>query len=140
METHGFLDPADEADAKRRYEAVGPAAQTVVKETAKAMAFDREEYDERVTGEVVETARDALFASLLAVHTGSREEYESWLANRDREVIERGSENVSQVAWHDALGETVVAATYESETDAAVATLRRQAYGSVYRELLSARS
>ncbi|WP_134668784.1 DUF5809 family protein [Halorussus marinus] len=138
METHGFLAPETEAAARDRYEAVGPAAQTVVKETAKAMAFDREEYDERVTGEVIETARDALFASLLAVHTGDREEYESWLADRDREVTERGSEHVSQVAWHDALGETVVAATYETETDAAVATLRRQAYGSVYRERLVA--
>jgi hypothetical protein len=100
------------------------------------MAFDADEYDERVTGEVVETARDALFASLLEVRTGTREEYEDWLADRDREVVEEGSENVSQVAWHDALGETVVAATYESEERAAVATLRRQAFGRVYRDLL----
>lgn len=136
METHGFLAPENEAAARRRYEAVGPAAQTVVKETAKAMAFDREEYGERVTGEVIETARDALFASLLEVRTGSKSEYEEWLADRDRETIERGNEHVSRVAWHDALGETVVAASYENETDAAVATLRRQAFGSVYRELL----
>lgn len=136
MDTHGFLAPEDEAAARRRYEAVGPAAQTVVKETAKAMAFDAEEYDDRVTGEVVETARDALFASLLAVRTGSREEYDEWLADRERAVVERGNENVSRVAWHDALGETVVAATYESKERAAVATLRRQAFGEVYRELL----
>lgn len=135
METHGFLAP-DTADAAReRYDALGPTAQTVVKETAKAMAFDAEEYDRRVTGEVVETARDALFASLLEVHTGTREEYDEWLADRDREVIERGSENVSRVAWHDAFGETVVAATYENEERAAVETLRRQAYGRVYRDL-----
>ncbi|MFC7081530.1 DUF5809 family protein [Halorussus caseinilyticus] len=136
METHGFLAPEDESDARERYEAVGPAAQTVVKETAKAMAFDADEYDERVTGEVVETARDALFASLLEVRTGTREEYDEWLADRDREVIEHGSENVGNVAWHDALGETVVAATYEREPRAAVATLRRQAFGRVYRELV----
>src|SRR6056297_2790452 len=136
METHGFLAPESEADARQRYETVGPAAQTVVKETAKAMAFDAEEYDQRVTGEVVETARDALFASLLEVRTGTREEYDEWLADHDREVIEKGSENVERVAWHDALGETVVAATYQSEQRAAVATLRRQAFGRVYRELL----
>src|SRR6056297_2512482 len=109
METHGFLAPDTEDAASERYEAVGPAAQTVVKETAKAMAFDAEEYDERVTDEVVETARDALFASLLEVRTGTREEYDEWLAERDREVTEHGSENVDHVAWHDALGETVVA-------------------------------
>jgi hypothetical protein len=136
METHGFLTPESEADARQRYDAVGPAAQTVVKETAKAMAFDAEEYDQRVTGDVVETARDALFASLLEVRTGTREEYDEWLADRDREVIEHGSENVDHVAWHDALGETVVAATYQSEQRAAVATLQRQAFGRVYRELL----
>ncbi|USZ69558.1 DUF5809 family protein [Halorussus salilacus] len=136
METHGFLAPETDEAAERRYEAVGPAAQTVVKESAKAMAFDADEYDERVTSEVVETARDALFASLLEVRTASREEYDEWLADRDREVIERGSENVSRVAWHDAPDDTVVAATYENETDAAVATLRRQAFGSVYRDLL----
>ena len=136
METHGFLAPASESEARDRYEAVGPTAQTVVKETAKAMAFDADEYDRRVTGEVVETARDALFASLLAVRTGTREEYEEWLADRDREVREEGSENVDNVAWHDALGETVVAATYQREERAAVATLRRQAFGGVYRDVV----
>lgn len=136
MEMHGFFAPETEAEARDRCEAVGPAAQTVVRETARAMAFDADEYDERVTGEVVETARDALFASLLEVRTGTREEYEDWLADRDREVVEEGSENVSRVAWHDALGETVVAATYESERRAAVATLRRQAFGRVYRDVL----
>ncbi|WP_135829291.1 DUF5809 family protein [Halorussus halobius] len=136
METHGLFSPDDEADARERFEALGPAAQTVVKETAKAMAFDADEYDERVTGEVVETARDALFASLLAVRTGTREAYDEWLADRDRKVVEHGSGNVSRVAWHDAFGETVVAATYESEERAAIETLRRQAYGRVYRDVV----
>ena len=136
METHGFLAPETEAEARDRYDETGPAAQTVVKETAKAMAFAPDEYDERVTGEVIETARDALFASLLAVRTGTREEFDDWLADRDREVREEGSENVENVAWHDALGETVVAATYQDEQRAAVATLLRQAFGRVYREFL----
>jgi len=136
METHGFLAPETETEARDRYDETGPAAQTVVKETAKAMAFAPDEYDERVTGEVIETARDALFASLLTVRTGTREEFDEWQADRDREVVEEGSENVDNVAWHDALGETVVAATYQNEERAAVATLRRQAFGRVYRELL----
>ena len=135
METHGFLAPADEAAARERYEMVGPAAQTVVKETAKAMAFDREEYGERVTGDVVATARDALFASLLEVRTATREEYEEWLDDRERDVVERGNENVDNVAWHDAPGNRVVAATFQDKEEAAVATLRRQAFGEVYREL-----
>jgi|SRR6056297_2052941 hypothetical protein len=136
METHGLLSPDDEAAARERYEAVGPAAQTVVKETAKAMQFDRGEYEERVTGEVVETARDALFASLLEVHTGPREEFEEAVPG-SFDVVEEGSENVENVAWHVApAAETVVAATYQREAAAAVATLQRQAFGKVYRELV----
>ena len=136
METHGLLSPDDEAAARERYEAVGPAAQTVVKETAKAMQFDRGEYEERVTGEVVETARDALFASLLEVHTGPREEFEEAVPG-SFDVVEEGSENVENVAWHVApAAETVVAATYQHEAAAAVATLQRQAFGKVYRELV----
>ncbi|WP_433625469.1 DUF5809 family protein [Halomicrococcus sp. NG-SE-24] len=136
METHGLLSPDDEAAARERYEQVGPAAQTVVKETAKAMRFDRAEYDERVTGDVVETARDALFASLLEVRTGTRDEFEDAVPP-EYEVSEEGSRNVEHVAWHVApAAETVVAATYHDRERAAVATLQRQAFGKVYRDLL----
>ncbi|WP_458206859.1 DUF5809 family protein [Haladaptatus sp. NG-SE-30] len=136
METHGILAPDDEGDVREQYEAIGPAAQTVVKETAKAMHFDREEYGERVTSEVVETARDALFASLLEVHTGTREEFEAAIPN-DFDVHEEGSENVAHVAWHVAPAtETVVAATYQQKEQAAIGTLQRIAFGRVYRAIV----
>jgi hypothetical protein len=137
MDTEGLFAPETAADARERYEAVGPAAQTVVKETTRAMAFDNEEYDQRVTGEVVETARDALFASLLEVHVGTREEFEDWRADADVPVREVGSENVDNVVWHVApFAEAAVAATFHEKRRAAVDTLRRQAFGRIYREVV----
>lgn len=138
METHGRLSPATESEVRAAYEDLGPAAQTVVREVARAMAFDREEYRERVTGEVVATARDALFASLLRVHVGDREAFEDARADHpDFEVVVQGSEHVDGVAWHVApFAETVVAATFQNEPDAAVAALRRQAFGRLYRDAL----
>jgi hypothetical protein len=137
MDTEGLFAPETVADARERYEAVGPAAQTVVKETTRAMAFDTEEYDQRVTSEVVETARDALFASLLEVRVGTREEFEDWQADADVSVTEVGSENVDNVVWHVApfAGEAV-AATFHEKRRAAVDTLRRQAFGRIYREVV----
>lgn len=135
MRTEGVLSPETESAAREWHGALGPAAQTVVREIARAMSFDREEYQERVTSEVIATARDALFASLLKVHVGTREEFEEWRETFDGEVSEVGSENVSGVVWH-AFDGRCVAATYEQETDAAVATLRRQAYGRLYRDHL----
>ncbi|GAB7012258.1 DUF5809 family protein [Halolamina salina] len=138
MRTEGVFSPQTADDAAEAFETVGPAAQTVVRETAKAMEFDREEYDRRVTGEVVETARDALFASLLSVTIGDREEWEAW---RDEhpgyDVHETGSESVERVVWHAAPAtEEVVAATFQSEEEAAIGTLRRQAFGRIYQPLL----
>lgn len=135
METRGEFAPADIADARSLAERLGPAARQVVRETAQAMGLDREEYRERVTADVVETARDALFASLLAVHVGTMTEYHEWLEGRDDEVIEVGSDQVDNVVWH-AFDGTVVAATFQNEPDAAVSTLRRQAFGRLYREHL----
>ena len=135
METTGTFTFESAAEARERYESIGPAAQTVVREVAKAMAFDREEYDERVDGDVVETARDALFASLLEVHVGSREEYEEWRERNDGEVTEVGHERVDRVVWHAGPTGEAVAATFQDEQEAAVATLRRQAFGRLYRDL-----
>lgn len=139
MQTDGFLAPETPEAVRADYESLGPVAQTVVKETARSMAFDREEYRDRVTSDVVETARDALFASLLVVHTGSREAFDDWLeAEADDCTVEvEGSDQVDNVAWHLVpFTETVVAATYQHERDAAVGTLRRIAFGRVYRETL----
>ncbi|RQG89211.1 hypothetical protein EA462_12660 [Natrarchaeobius halalkaliphilus] len=136
MHTVGTFDFESPEDARAAYESIGPAAQTVVREVARTMEFDREEYDERVTSDVVETARDALFASLLEVTVGSRAEYESWLESTDHDITEVGNENVDNVVWHAGPDERGVAATFQDEEDAAVATLRRQAFGRLYRDVL----
>jgi hypothetical protein len=138
MRTEGVFSPETAADAAEAFESVGPAAQTVVRETAKAMEFDREEYDRRVTGDVVETARDALFASLLSVTIGDREAWEAWREDHQAyDVHETGSESVERVVWHAAPAtEEAVAATFQSEEEAAIGTLRRQAFGRIYRPLL----
>ncbi|MFB6218862.1 MAG: DUF5809 family protein [Halobacteriaceae archaeon] len=133
METRGRLAP-DEGAAREWFEDLGPLAQTVTREVARAMDLDREAYEERVTPAVVAAAREAAFASLLAVHVGSREEFEAWRADYDGEVHVVGSEHVERVAWH--AGPTgAVAATFQDEADAAVETLRRQAVGRLYRPL-----
>lgn len=140
METEGLIAPGTVAEARDAYRSVGPAARTVVRETARSMGFDREEYSDRVTGEVVETARDALFASLLAVRVGTREEYEAWREDYEGAVHETGSEAVDRVVWHaPPFADEAVAATFASEREAAAGTLRRQAFGRIYRDLLSDR-
>ncbi len=135
MRTEGTLAPDTHEEAREAFEAVGPVAQRVVRETARAMAFDPEEYRERVTGDVVSTARDVLFASRLLIHSGTRAEFEEWCADRDGyEVIEVGSPHVDRLVWHPApFVDSVVAASYQDERDAAVEILRRQALGRIYR-------
>ncbi|MCH7659878.1 MAG: hypothetical protein IH933_04640 [Euryarchaeota archaeon] len=135
VETDGWLAPETPEDAREQYESLGATAQVVTREVAKAMSFDREEYSERVTDEVVETARDALFASLLEVHDGSREAFEERHEGFDGEVEVLGSENVDRVVWHTFDGEAI-AATYQNEPEAARGTLRRQAFGRLYRDVL----
>lgn len=141
MDRDGVFDPETIDEAAAAYETVGPAAQVAIKEAAKAMGFDADEYGRRVTGAVIETARDALFASLLVVYTGSRAEFESWCEDApgyDRSIV--GSESVPNVAWHPVpFEETVYAATYRNEPEAAAATLRRRVFGEVYRTRLEPR-
>lgn len=136
METVGIIAPKTPAEARRTYDAVGPPAQVVVREVARAMEFDPEEYDSRVSPAVVETARDALFASLLTVTVGDREEYLGWRKRFDGEVFEAGSEHVDRVVWH-AFDGKAVAATFAEEREAAIATLQRQAFGRLYRDVVT---
>ncbi|HKJ57909.1 MAG TPA: DUF5809 family protein [Halobacteriales archaeon] len=140
MQTRGVFVPETEAEARERYERLGPVAQTVVRETAKGMAFDREEYDERVTPEVVARVHDALFASLLSVTVGTADEFEAWMDDHDGDAVVVGSENVENVAWHAPPFADAVAATFQDEEDAAVETLRRQAFGRIYRDRLHGES
>ena len=138
MDTSGTFAPETRADALERYEEVGPVAQVVVREATKAMSFDEDEYDERVTPEVIRTARDATFAELLAIHVGESGEFDEWLADSEfdeESVVRLGSDNVDNVVWHPIpFADTVIAATYQEEPDAAASTLRRNAFGRVYRE------
>ena len=145
VHTHGDFAPASGAEARERYEALGPVAQTVVREVARAMELPREEYEARVTPDVVARARDAMFASALSVTVGTRAEFDAWAEERgldvawegeDGDVVVLGSEHVDNVAWHESPGGQAVAATFQGEEDAAVETLRRQAMGRIYRALL----
>lgn len=145
METEGTLAPGTVTAAREAYEDLGPAAQVTTREATKAMGFDRSEYRERVTSDVVETVRDALFASLLRVHVGAREEFDDWLDDHpDYEADVAGSDNVDRVVWHPVpfAGDdgVAVAATFQDEREAAVGTLRRRAFGRVYREHVGAGS
>ncbi len=140
MHTDGWFLPESEREASDRYEALGSTAQLVVRETTKAMEFDREEYDDRVTSDVVETAREVIFAESLEVTVGTREEFEAWRDDRDGdddgdvEVI--GADNVDNVAWHAPPFAGAVAATFQGEEAAAVGTLRRQAFGRIYSDVV----
>lgn len=133
MDSDGRFAPDSVASARERYADLAGTARQVVRETARAMDFDREEYRDRVDGTVVATARDTLFAAELEVHVGTREEFETWREGFDGEVHVAGNENVDNVAWHAFDGEAV-AATFQNEPEAAVSTLRRQAFGRLYRE------
>lgn len=132
-----MLAPGTVEEARAAYREVSPAAREVVRETARAMGFDAEEYRERVSGDVVGTAREALFASLLTVRVGTIEEFDDWRAGYDGDCTVIGSEQVDRAVWHAVpFADTAVAATFQEEEDAAVSTLRRQAFGRHYRDRL----
>ncbi|WP_255192128.1 DUF5809 family protein [Natronobeatus ordinarius] len=133
MHTVGTFDPESLEEAREQYESVAPAAGTVVREVARAMEFDREEFGDRVTEDVIETAHDALFASLLAVTVSTREEYDDWIEGYDGDVTEVGHDHAANVVWHAGPEDEAVAATFNDQEEAAVATLRRQAFGRIYR-------
>ena len=136
MHTVGWFLPESEREASERYEALGSTAQLVVREATRVMEFGREEYEERVTGDVVGTARDVLFAEQLRVAVGTREEFEEYREDEDVEFQVFGSENVDNVAWHAPPFADGVAATFQGEEEAAVGTLRRQAFGHVYEDVV----
>lgn len=139
METEGLLAPAATAEVREQYDAVGTAAQVAAREVAKAIGLDADEYQERVDEDVVLTAREAIFASLLSIHRGTREEFDAWVddLSDDPAVSVRGSDHVSGVVWHHApVVDRVVAATFEDEPAAAAHALRRQAFATIYREVV----
>jgi len=137
METEGLFEPETRERVQERYSGLAPAADEMVRAATRAMAFDTEEYDERVTDEVRAAAQQALFASLLAVRVGTRAEYERWRESHEGELFEIGSDDATNVVWHDPpwTGDAV-AATFRNERGAAVATLRKQAFGHLYSEVV----
>ncbi|WEL20296.1 DUF5809 family protein [Halorhabdus sp. BNX81] len=137
MHTEGLLAPETPADARDHYDALASTAGVVVREVARAMDLDGDEYDRRVTDDVIETAHDAVFASLLAVRVGTHEEFDSFCDDHGGEVLQTGSEHVEGVVWHaPPFAETIVATTFQDAEAAAIGTLRRQAYGRLYRDIL----
>lgn len=140
METVGYIAPESVAEARDRYAEVRPIAKELVREIVVAMDVDRAEYEKLVTPEIVVIARDALFSSLLVVSTGERARFEAWCERpevADFAVEIEGSQHVDRVAWHGSpLAETVLAATYHTERDAAIATLRRMAWGRMYHDVV----
>ena len=137
MERQGVFAPETAQAARERYENLTTAAQGVVRDVSRAMAFDTTEYDDRVTPDVIESAQEAIFASLLEVHIGSQSEFDSWQNTAAVEIEEIGSEHVDNVVWHaPPFADTAVAATFQDETEAAVDTLRRQAFGRLYADIL----
>jgi hypothetical protein len=137
MDTRGTFAPESASEASERFEQIGSTAQVLVRELARAMDFDAGEYEERVTPDVVATAREVLFAEQLRVSVGSYEEFEAFRAATDAEVEVIGTENVENVAWHaPPFSEVAVAATFQDEADAAVGTLRRQAFGRIYESVV----
>ncbi len=137
METVGVFAPETREDARAEFADLEAAADEVVRAVAKQMGFDTAEFRERVTDDVTETAREALYASLLEVYVADRAEYESWCDRREYELVEIGPPKVDRVVWHASpFAETAVAATFQHKREAAVNTLRRQAFGRLYRDML----
>lgn len=137
-ETHGTFSPESWADAERRYERLGSTAQVVVRSVTKAMSFDRDEYERRVRSDVIETARQALFAESLAVRVAERADFETWREEYRYDVHLAGSDAVNNVAWHPSpAAKRAVGATFENEPQAAVGTVRRMAFNRLYRERLT---
>lgn len=131
-----MLAPDSMAAARDAYEEAGRSARTVVSAVAREMGLDREAYRERVTESVNEAARDAIFAGMLAVSVADRPTFDAWRSDHEGPVHLVGHEAVDHVAWHTGPDGEAVAATFQDETDAAVATLRRQAFGRLYRDRL----
>lgn len=137
VETHGSFAPASWSETETRYDRLGSTAQVIVRAVTKAMSFDRDEYDRRVNSDVIETARQALFAETLEVRVADRANFDAWRDEYGHDVHIAGSDTVENVAWHASTpAETAVAATFENEPEAAVGTVRRMAFNRLYRERL----
>jgi len=123
METRGTFAPETRADALEYYEEVGPVAQVVVREATKAMSFGA---DVRRAGhaEVIRTARDATFARCSwSTSTSEGGEFDEWAApkaNSTRTMSSGSGPTTSTTSCGPIpFADTVIAATYQEEPDAA---------------------
>jgi hypothetical protein len=138
MDTRGELTPTTAAAAREAYAGLALPAETVTKAVADAGTDSTEAYQSFLDDDVLETAQESLFAASLAVQVGTADEYEAWLADHaDLEPSMTGHEDVSGRAWHPVWPREVVAAvSFADSPDAAVATVRRQAFGKFYRSMI----
>ncbi|MFW6384060.1 MAG: DUF5809 family protein [Halodesulfurarchaeum sp.] len=138
MNTRGHLQPGTAAAAQAAYEALELPAETVTKAVAEAGTDSAEAYRSFLDGEVFETAQKSLFAASLVVHVGTVEEYETWLSHNDAMTASMaGHAEVEGRAWHPVLPrEAVAAVSFADSPDAAVATVRRGAFGEFYRPMI----
>ena len=137
MNTEGDVMPETVKEARERYRALAPAASEVVRATTREMGFDGAEFRERVTDDVRTAAQDVMFASLLSVRVGTREEFDEWRETYTGEIQMAGSDNVENVVWHaPPWADTAIATSFQNEREAAVAMARRQAFGQLYREVV----
>lgn len=138
METRGHFAPRTETAASEQYDELALAAKTVTKEIAEAGTDTSAEYRALVDDSVIETAQQALFASLLEVHVGSVSEYEAWLSDHEGlDVSLAGTDTVPRRAWHPVWPtDQGTAVSFQNSPEAAIATVRRQAFGQHYRTIL----
>ncbi len=143
MDERGFIAPTTVEEAEAVYDDVAPVAREVIREVTVAIDPGGDLYRNEVTPEVLATTRAALFASLLRVSTGPRAAFDAWLDQPPYDEFDieiEGSEHVEHVAWHAApMANRVLAATYHAERDAAIATLRRMAWGKIYHPVVADR-
>jgi hypothetical protein len=138
METRGHFAPRTETAASAQYDDLALAAKTVTKEIAEAGTDTSDDYQALVEESVIDTAQQTLFASLLEVHIGSVDEYEAWLTDHNSlDGSLAGTDTVARRAWHPVWPRDHVAAvSFQNSPEAAIATVRRQAFGQHYRAIL----
>jgi hypothetical protein len=138
MDTEGVFAPETADEARERFQSFESAANTALRTLGRELGMGTDEYTERMTEDVRLATQEAMFASLLEVHVGTRSEYETWLDDHEFEAVEVGTESVDNVVWHaPGFADSAVAATFQSKREAAVGTLRTQAFGRLYRDVVS---
>ena len=138
MQEHGSVAPKTEAEVKTTAQSVESTAKGVVTEVAKTMGFDDEEFQSRVTEDVIQTAVGVLMGNQLTVFNGSISEFESWRSSHSSfDVEQMGSTEVDFAAWHPSpVAERVIVATYQNHPEAATEMVRRAAFQYIYREMI----